>query len=282
MFAQLGNIVFSGLYGFNDLRFEGDQANYAEFELINSKPTLQSIGSSLMEISASVTMNVNFCDLNKQLQALKAYKDAREVLPLLLGNGKYLGDFVITGMPYSVDEAFPDGTFKQISLDLSLKEYYTINKLEQKQLSARKAAFALGDKKPVLLRNPQPLSVEKEIANTITSSRQQAAKIDDQVAEMEKNPTRITADKILNAAQKGRVSLTTLKDKLENNLEILTDNPSLKTIADVMLSNFNGIITAYPFSTIAGTITKNTALQENSRSLSRASTALLKKIIIRK
>jgi phage protein U len=282
MFAQLGNIVFTGLYGPSDLNFDGDEANYAEFELVGNKPTIQRVGSSLLEISASINMHMRFCNPGVQLQRLKAFKESGEVLPLLLGNGQYIGDFVIVSLPYVVDDAFDDGTFKQLTVQLSLKEYVSINKLEQKQLAARRSAFAVGDKKPVVLRNPQAPSIEKQIATSITESKQQSDKVDEMVSVMENNPNSITAAKVLDAANKGRVSLTTLKDKLENNLSVLAEHPNLKTVAEVMLSNFNGIITSYPFSDIAAAVSKNTELRETTRSLSRASDALLKKIILRK
>lgn len=282
MYAQLGNIIFKGLNGFSDLRFEGEEVNYAQFDLINNKPILQNTGTSLIEISGTIVMNVTFCPLEAQLNQLTKYKNDGEVLPLLMGNGKYAGDFVIVSMPYSVDDAYADGTLREISIDISLKEYKSINKLEQKRLAARRTAFAVGDKKPIVIRSPQPPSAEVEIAREITESKTRSRQVSELVPDMQVNPSQLTADKILNEAQKGRVSITTMIDKLGNNAEIFASNPSLKTAGELLLGSFNTIITAYPFSDIVKTVTGDTELQANTRTFGRASTALLQKIIIRK
>lgn len=282
MYAQLGNIIFKGLYGFSDLLFDGEESNYAEFELINRKPALQYTGTSLLEISANITMNVAFCNITSQLQALKKYKEDGEVLPLLMGNGTYVGDFVIVAVPFSVDDAFSDGTYKSISLKLSLKEYISINKLEQLQVSARKKAFAVGDKKPIILRSPQPISNVKSIAETITATKQSSEKVNSITTEMQTNPNSINADKLLNAAKKGKNDVQTVIDKLTANAEVLANNPSIKTAAEVVLSSFNDVVSNYPFDDIAKTAGANNLLQANTRTFSRSSTSLLQQVIVRK
>lgn len=296
MFAQLGNIIFTGLFGFNDLSFEGDEVNYSEFALVNNKPSMQSVGISLIEISATVTMNVSFCKVNDQLRALNDYKKANEVLPLLLGDGQFLGYFVIVSNPYSIDEAFADGTYKQITLRLSLKEYHSINKLEQKQMAAKKSAFAVGDKKPIVLRTPQPQSIEKDIANNITATKQAAESIDNLTEEIKKTPDIKKSDKILKAAKKAKNDIDKMKDQIEKKVAEILLVEEIKDVDRVLvgvlnevknsstgLSNdFERIGNIYPFSDVSILESANTSLQASSRSFNTSANGLMKNITIRR
>ncbi|KQC02100.1 phage tail protein [Pedobacter sp. Hv1] len=283
MYAQLGSIVFKGLYNFTDFSFAGDEANFAQFDLINNKAALQFTGLSLTEISANITMNVEFCNITQQLQALRASKDKAEVLPLLMGNGSYVGDFVIVSIPYSIDEAFADGTYKQISMQLSLKEYVSIDKLEQKRLSAVKNSLATGNKKtstPVsVLQKPTP---QKDIASSVTATKQQSRSVSVGINEMLNAPNTITADRILKAAKNGISDAADLIEKLDKNIENTSGSSVIKDATVLVMGSLGNIAAAYPYGNNPTTSILNNELITNTRRLMKSANSLFQKVIIRK
>lgn len=284
MYAQLGSIVFKGLYGFSDLSFSGNEAVLSELELVNQKPTLQKTGDTLIEISASITMRIEFCNPKQQIEDLLKYKSEGEVLPLLMGDGSYVGDFVIVSLPYTVDDAFGDGTIIQATVDLSLKEYVSNNKLEQKQIAARKNAIAIGDKNPVVVRNLQPPTLDKQASLDIAAVKQQTFRTDSLVQAIESNPPAkaVNAEFLKDSLLKSKSSLNNLIKKIESNVVYFSQNPSLKTAAIALLNTTDAMLNAYPFNDIPFMKSINSALQINGKGLSTISNSLLQKIIIRK
>ncbi len=279
MFAQLGNIVFDGLFGFSDLRFDGQQASYAEFALFNRKPTIQKVATSLLQITASVTLHVDFCNIEEKLTALQDYRNSGQVLPLLMGNGLLIGNFVVTDTPFSVDVAFPDGTFQQISIDLTLKESVNYSAGEMQQ-----QAIALGKKKPVVIKPVQKSSQERQILEIVLFVRQLSAKINAGVLDGQANPLLFWpngANNIKNIAEKGlRISFI-LIDQLNKAPEVKNANPKLQPAAIIVKQNFNDIF-AVPLITVAEAINKNTVLQANTRKLTGAAAALTQKVTSRR
>ena len=155
MYAQLGNIVFenrkgqyNGFFGFNDFS-ESTSVSYAEHKPLEGKPLLQATGLNLDELSLSMRLHVSFCNPTEELDKLKTCMDTFEVLPLLMGNGKKAGNFVITNLSSSVENADPEGNILSYLVSCTLKEYVTPDRLQELQDAARQRAAAVGDKKPV-------------------------------------------------------------------------------------------------------------------------------------
>jgi len=94
MYAQLGNIRFEGLKGFSNFSHERG-VNYAQHELINGKPRLQAVGDNLDSISFGMYLHSQFTNPEADIETLRLSMQNREVLPLILGNGRVLGFFVI-------------------------------------------------------------------------------------------------------------------------------------------------------------------------------------------
>ncbi len=283
MFAQLGNIVFNGLFGFNNLRFDGEEVNYAEFELFSRKPALQKTGVSLLEVSTSITLNVDFCKINDKLKPLQDYKNSGEVVPLLMGNGLLIGNFVITSTAFTVDSAFPDGTFQQITIDLSLKEHINSNTIAQQQkISSQRNAFAVGNKKPVIRQSAQQTSKERQISQDITAIKQQSDKVNNAVLAFQASPSQFNSGTIRNLSQPGVSMATSLLQKFEASPDLTIAYPAIKTATNKIKQDFSTMFFEYPFFTLPQTINRNNSLQATTRQLTSASTSLNKKVISRK
>lgn len=282
MFAQLGEILFKGLNGFSSLSFGGEEANYAELELVNSKSILQHTGFGLSEISIGVGFDVGFCNPTTALAALQKYRDETNVLPFLFGNGRFIGHYVITSCTYEVVEAFDDGTFKTLSVSLSLKEYYSIDPLEQKKMAAAAKAFAVNTTPNINVPQIRPVSVTTLVAEDITATKSATEEVNKDVLALNSSSSLVARDNIRNNAAKARVSLTTMISRIEGNVDDFKNDPSLATAAGVLLDSVSDMFAAYPFSDVAQTNIINREMQANTRSLSVASTPMLQKLILRK
>jgi len=173
MLLQLGNTIFQKTFA-PDTITRADETTYAEHALISQKPRLQPTASNLEEIELPLKLRAEYCNVTQTILQLKNSKDTFEVLPLLMGNGRYLGDFVITKIEETQTVAFADGAAIEAIVNISLKEFVVPNKLQQQQNAQRKQAFAVGAKIPVrtllLQKNTAPQISAQELSSTYANA----------------------------------------------------------------------------------------------------------------
>lgn len=177
MFAQLGKIQFSTLKTFGS-KSERGSAIYAEHAMLDGKPKLQRTGVSLTELSISIYFHHSFCNPKEELAALKAARDNGEVLPLLWGNGEVEGDFVLVDMDATTEEAATEGTVLSYTVELTLKEYVSSNKLQQEQADNRANAKAVGDKKPVAQTKENSPTCPQMVSGLVSRIKSHAAVVE--------------------------------------------------------------------------------------------------------
>ena len=284
MYAQLGNIIFEGLKGFESLSFGGDEASYAELSLIGNKPRLQRTANTLQELSISIKFHQRFCNIQDQLEALKTYKDAGEVLPLLLGNGQYINDYVITAMPYKIEDAFYDGSPINVSVELTLKEFVSYDRSAQQRLIARKRAFAIGNKRPLVRRPPQPETSVMVLSKNISDVNMQGAKTNNLVAEYENNPSKreVLVKNIQDSCNAANNKMTAIENQLAKQQEQRDKYTALNGIISTVKDAYNGVLSVTPPNDIRDLRTANTFLQNTLRSFTRNSTPVFQDVILRK
>ena len=174
MYAQLGNIRFEGLKGFSNFSHERG-VNYAQHELINGKPRLQSVGDNLDSISFGMYLHSQFTNPEADIETLRLAMQNREILPLLLGNGRILGFFVIPN--FSQENSFTDplGNLIEVTLNIELLESFSDDPLRESQLQAINLAFATSQRnsnvRSVLpARLSKGMTISTEISNIQTSA----------------------------------------------------------------------------------------------------------------
>lgn len=148
MLLQLGNIIFEKAFG-PDAITRADETTYAEHALISQKPRLQPTANNLEEIELPMRLRAEWCNVTETILKLKKSKDEFEVLPLLMGTGRFMGDYVIIKLDEAQTQTFADGFLIEATVNISLKEYAIPDKLQQQQNAQRKQAFAVGEKRPV-------------------------------------------------------------------------------------------------------------------------------------
>ena len=83
-------------------------------------------------------------------------------MPLLLGNGEYINDYVISGVEKNINQTFDDGTIIDAGVTINLLEFVPFSKDEQQAATDRRNAAAVGDKQQIARRPVQPKTSEAE------------------------------------------------------------------------------------------------------------------------
>lgn len=122
MFAILGLIEFDLLTSFSALESQY-QSDYAEHARIGLKPRLQAVGNKLDEWKIDINLHASYCSPQQEMESLRQALNLHLVLPLVLGSGQYLGQFVLTNLSVTHRETDVDGALLSASLKLSLREF---------------------------------------------------------------------------------------------------------------------------------------------------------------
>lgn len=133
MFAQLGNIKFDLITYFDGLE-ETSKINFAEHSTLGKKPKLQFIGEELDEITIKLNFHLSFCDPKIEIKRLKDTAKKHEPLAFILGNGDYLGKYVIEEISATTQQCDNHGNLISKEAEVKLKEY------SQEQVKPKKKA----------------------------------------------------------------------------------------------------------------------------------------------
>jgi phage protein U len=164
MQAQLGSIIFEGLKGFESFA-STKEANYAEHALIEGKPKLQRVGDNLENLQVSVLFDVAFCSPQSEIDALEAARSAGEILPLIMGDGRFAGTFIIKSAAVTHQKQSNVGSILQAEVSLTLLEFATGDPASVVANTAIREAFANPINKMPLLTPSFPPSTEAAIAS---------------------------------------------------------------------------------------------------------------------
>ena len=234
MYAQLGNIRFEGLKGFSNFSHERG-VNYAQHELINGKPRLQAVGENLDSISFGMYLHSQFTNPEADIETLRLAMQERKILPLILGNGRVLGFFVIPNFSQINSFTDPVGNIIEVTLSIELLESYSDNPLREAVIQAIGRAFATS-KRNSNVRSVLPAKLSKgmtmstEISNIQTSTT--LASI--YTAKIDAMPTRAEY-----WSGKINKSLNDIEDSLTNVQLILSQASELQNMAQNMPAAIN-------------------------------------------
>ena len=236
MYAQLGNIRFEGLKGFSNFSHERG-VNYAQHELINGKPRLQAVGDNLDTISFGMYLHSQFTNPEADIETLRLAMQNREVLPLLLGNGRILGFFVIPN--FSQENSFTDplGNLIEVTLSIELLESFSDDPLREAELQAINQAFATSQRnsniRSVL---PAKLSKGMTISTEISSIQTSATLTNVYTANIEAVPSR-------SEYWSGKISksLTDIEGSITTVQSTLSDASQLQDLAEDMPAALNDV-----------------------------------------
>jgi phage protein U len=179
MYAQLGTILFDGRKSFVSFGDE-KEAILVEHARINNDPKLQRAGSGSRKVSLSIYLHQEFCVVEDEKTKLNEYLDGSEILPLLWGNGKIEGEFVIQSISRTVNDQDSFGNILGCTVSLSLIEVKVDDRLEKQQQKAKGDAFAVGNKKPAITSSKvNPATINKNVALNVQAISTNGKSVDD-------------------------------------------------------------------------------------------------------
>jgi phage protein U len=281
MYAQLGNRLFNNLKSFSEYNKTGS-AIYAEHALIDTKPRLQRTGLALDEITLSIRFHVAFCNPAEEIESLRQSRDEGEILPLLWGNGKVEGYFVITSLYETIEEADQQGNIFSCTVTCNLKEMVVQNKLQQEQDNNRKNGIAVGDKKPIARKKTNPATCPQVISSIITKIENHAAVINKIV--LEKGGAGTVENK--NTIKSNLTSISKLCSDLvtraENPQSCVNSYPNIKTRATAVKDESTVFIIEMDRGDLYRAQGDNNLLQTKVKALKEAARPLINQAITRK
>lgn len=147
MFAQLGDIVFSGPLGPSSQEI-GTSVNFAQHALIDGKPRLQRVGSNLDELKLSMRFHISFCTPEDEMQKLYAYRDSSEELLYITGTGSLIGYFVVRSVNRNDVQQAPNGKLIEVMVDVELVESFVPDRAAANVEAAKNSGFAFDGNDP--------------------------------------------------------------------------------------------------------------------------------------
>lgn len=227
MYAQLGNIRFEGLKGFSS--FSHDRGvNYAQHELINGKPKLQAVGDNLDSIIFDMYLHSEFTDPESDIDTLKTAMQNKEILTLILGNGKVVGSFVIPNLSQQTYFTDPNGNLISVNLSVELLESFSEIPLNTEKQQAINNSFATS------LRNsnvrsvlPPKLSVGMTMTSEVSNIQTSATLTSVYVQKVIEKPNQA-------AYWSGKISksLDEIEGSINNVQDVLSDASQLQDLAE--------------------------------------------------
>ncbi len=248
MYASLGNIIFTTLEGFTSLSIK-EETVYAEFAKMQSLPTLQAASQKAPELSISIYLKSEFTNVEDSIAALRTARKKARVLPLIWGNGKKEGYYVITSMDSSITNQLADGTFIEANVSLNLKQYQEADLIKQLQGQTVSAAKAVGNIQAInrIVKNvPNSMlnitnSMQKSLASMNTISTQQknlSSSLQEKVERARK--------KVLKATDDFNKQMTTVKNETQKiqatikNAKAIIDNAT--AVQQTLQTLYNGVV----------------------------------------
>ena len=122
MFAVLGEIPFEVVgspEGFESTR----GYHFAEHRVVESKPRLQWLGNDLERLKFELRLHSSFTDPAAKMALLRLTAASHLALPLVFGNGRFRGFFVIESIAMRSQQFSARGVPIAITAALALKEW---------------------------------------------------------------------------------------------------------------------------------------------------------------
>ena len=122
MYAVLGDILFEVVN--SPARLESLRRwNYAEHPVIEARPVLQWLANDLEQLDLGMLLHKSVSDPLASLTLLRSAADAHVALPLVLGNGQFIGTYIIESMVVRMEQLSAVGDLIATEVRVRLKEW---------------------------------------------------------------------------------------------------------------------------------------------------------------
>jgi len=122
MWAILGDIEFEVISSPSgaEQRFA---ATFVEHARVSGKPRVEAVGGELEEIHWTILLHQRLHDVDARLRAIRAATAAQQPLALVMGDGTYLGPWLIVEGALTSKKTTASGSLISAELQITLREY---------------------------------------------------------------------------------------------------------------------------------------------------------------
>jgi phage protein U len=275
------------------------ETNFAEHALIEGKPKLQRIGTNLTAIEVSILLDVSFCEPQAEIDALNSSRESAEVMPLIMGDGRFVGNFVIQTVSDTPMHSAGNGRVLQSEVTLSLLEYANANSELSFASSSIAQAFAnVNNSPPTFIPEMVAITPEMETAQELVGANASINTTADVLATLQANvdlyrpkAEQITQD-MLNAGDSLSNVLEAINADSASEMYARTRNLALKisetilVTADVsveataLIADIDAGNTSSIPGRVVSLVNKGIELSNKSRQLSQQASDLISLIVV--
>jgi phage protein U len=235
MLASLGTIVFEGAN--SPVAMGGEaKAAYAQHALIDGKPLLQRIGTDLEKYQLDMILRPQFANPEASILGLRAAMSGGTVLPFVLGNGQYLGNFVIEGLVTEYAKTLADGSIIEARVRVDLLEYYSPDLSPVAEAVAQAVAFARSVNRPVPVTIPDEAGDGAAALASVKDIRTTASRVNGAL-----RTARNIESRRADAFAKATAGVQRMNASLENARTLVTQGVAVIKNADRALSSLNDL-----------------------------------------
>lgn len=275
MYAQLGNIRFTGPKGFTSLS-ETLGVEFAQHSRVGSKPRLEYTGDQLDMISFEMFLHSDFTNPEADILALKTAVTTREVMSLILGNGNVVGNFVIPSLSKETLFTDPSGNIIAATVSVELLEFYSDDPIADQQRKAIKDGFATSTRSSnVRTVLPAKLSPAMGLTEQVVEIQTQGVRVNQYTEAAAAKPSTFDyySGQINNALDAMNSNVQTVQNTLSTSQDLQQLALELPTAMNDIYTNIQNMKTVLPITDIEGFKILNRQLQG---SILRAKTANVK------
>lgn len=284
MYAQLGDIKFQGAKGFSSLE-QTFSMNYAQHDRIKGKPSIEAVGSALDTISFTMYLHSQFTNPEDDIEAIRVNMINKEILPLVLGNGIVVGNFVITDFNKSTTFTDPMGNIIEANIGVNLLESFSDDPLRDSQKKAIEKAFATNSRSSNV-RSVQvaDLSRGMVVSNNVSEINSSAKIVNQYVASAEKNPKTIAyySKKIGESLKDMEGKISEVNGIIENSTDINSLAPNMPAALNRVYTSIQNMKGSLPITDINSFKDLGSNLQTSTSLLQTSSVRVEQQAIIRR
>lgn len=226
MYAQLGSIIFKELVS-PTTQSVTEETNLAELALIVGKPQVQRVGDKLTQLQLGMFFHAQFCNPQEQITNLRTSRESADIMPLIMGTGEYLGNFVIKKIATVTDLAADDGTIIAATVTVDLVEYYDPDMAQTEATAAIEAGFAMiQNDPPTFIPEVVPITPEAQAMVQVVDGYSASSSAGDVLSNIDGN-SEVFRPKAEQVVQK----MLTTGDSLNEALSIINSDPASEVYA---------------------------------------------------
>jgi hypothetical protein len=185
MYAQIGNIALENQKGFESFLHEKG-ASLPEHAVIDGKPRLQKTGNKLDKVTFTINLHLGFCIPEDVINEFENYVVNSTPVPVTLGTGKFLGNFILTDIKKNIVQTNSIGRIIECKIEILAIEWVS-GKTNFKKLNPTSVTTS---NPPTIASVPVPVPVSGQIVAGVRESQNLAVEVDKNLSVAESNPSK--------------------------------------------------------------------------------------------